>query len=161
MKKLKNTEPNRYENDILERATKNIKYLLTKHLHPVTDCRPFRIKRGDERGAMDPYFYIDHLYLDDDGKITQHPYHADMEQLNKLYMWCQANNYCFYITGNSEYFPASTFKITFVKLTDEEIKRKREKFMKSIGGQWPKKGCVVIASSLSPEASAEIGGNGK
>ncbi|MBI0584656.1 MAG: hypothetical protein ISF22_10585 [Methanomassiliicoccus sp.] len=73
---------------------------------------PFRNDRKDD---VDRRFFVDHVRLNDRGEVTQHPYTMTMEKMRDLIQWCDDNNYEFYLTGRSEYYPGRTFQIIFKK----------------------------------------------
>lgn len=95
--------------------------LLDKDLYNPTDEEYASFR--SENGAQDPRFSIDRLFIDEKGMITQHPYGASMSEMKALIEWCEEHGYDFFVTGRSEYFPGTTFKITFSKaLLDPDTK---------------------------------------
>lgn len=88
--------------------------LLKRNLYSLdTDSwRPFRNEKGED---IDRRFFVDHVRLNDKGEITQHPYSMGMEKMHDLIQWCNENDYEFYLTGSSEYYPGRTFQIIFHK----------------------------------------------
>ena len=104
---------------VKSRAYEIVDELLKRDLYEVTDQRPF--KDPGRKVCLDPRFQLDHLYLDQDGKVTQHPYGLGMQDCRKLIQWCEENGYKFYIDGRSEWFPGWTVKVTFEKESSPQI----------------------------------------
>lgn len=111
------------EREFKERVLKEIEKCLEEHplyKYRPSDLKGYRLSHKEfmETGSnLDPSFYIDHLYIDWKGRLTQHPYAISMERLESLIEWCRATGHRFYINGHSCYFPNETFAVIF-----EEVK---------------------------------------
>lgn len=59
--------------------------------------------------------YIDHILINKDGYLTQHPYGIGMKRLKGLIKWCEKRNITFWIDAHSCYYPLRTICIEFSK----------------------------------------------
>jgi len=102
-----------------ERAIDAVDRLLSEELYlpNAKEIRPFKTAYIKDAGVkyrfIDPQWHIDHVYVDEAGCVTQHPYNVTMEKLKDVISWCDANNYSFSIDGCSAYFPAHSINIRF------------------------------------------------
>jgi hypothetical protein len=111
-------EKHKQEENLLEMIIEYVKWSL--EFEPLykpraSDLKPFRIKAKDLRGWIDPRFEVDHLYVDEQGHMTQHPYSMGMKKVKELIEFCEERGYTFEICGDSPYYPTRTFQIVFEK----------------------------------------------
>jgi len=114
------------EDGFEERVIERVRQLLREDLFipDEEDQEDFLWKEHPGHG-YDPDWYIDHDFIDDRGRMTQHPYSIGMAETKRLIKWCEENGYGFFIHGGSPYFPGRTIVIIFEKEGRETEGRKK------------------------------------